>query len=102
MGALAGFAPRIAHQIGSLDLVEDLIVAEYGLGCVNVVPLADPTVVLTAYAVTRTGRATRSPLRVALDRLRPSHRDPAAPELAAPLQVQVHQSASHRRAKQPS
>ena len=26
-GALAGFAPRIAHQIDSLDLVEDLIVA---------------------------------------------------------------------------
>ncbi len=81
LGALAGFAPRIAHQIDSLELVEDLIVAEYGVGLlpvgrptgsgVKVVPLADPTVVLTAYAVTRTGRATWSPLRVVLDRLRP-------------------------------
>jgi DNA-binding transcriptional LysR family regulator len=80
-GALAGFGPRIAHQIDSLELVEDLIVAEYGVGLlpvgtptgsnVKVVPLADPTVVLTAYAVTRTGRATWSPLRVVLDRLRP-------------------------------
>jgi DNA-binding transcriptional LysR family regulator len=81
LGALAGFAPRIAHQIDSLELVEDLIVAEYGVGLlpvgrptgsgVTVVPLADPTVVLTAYAVTRTGRATWPPLRAVLDRLRP-------------------------------
>lgn len=81
LGALAGFAPRIAHQIDSLELVEDLIVGEYGVGLlpvgrptgrgVDVVPLADPTVVLTAYAVTRTGRATWPPLRAVLDRLRP-------------------------------
>jgi hypothetical protein len=38
---------------------------------VKVGPLADPTVVLTAYAVTRTGRATWFPLRVVLDRLWP-------------------------------
>jgi DNA-binding transcriptional LysR family regulator len=81
LGALAGFAPRIAHQIDSLELVEDLIIAGYGVGLlpigrptgsgVKVVPLADPTVILTAYAVTRTGRAMWPPLRAVLDRLRP-------------------------------
>ncbi|OBK73582.1 LysR family transcriptional regulator [Mycobacterium sp. 1274761.0] len=81
LAALAGFAPRIAHQIESLDLVEDLIDSGYGVGLlpvsrpthrgVKVLPLADPTVVLTAYAVTRRGRATWPPLRVVLDRLRP-------------------------------
>jgi DNA-binding transcriptional LysR family regulator len=81
LAALAGFAPRIAHQIDSLDLVEDLIVSGYGVGLlpvnrpthrgVKVLPLADPAVVLTAYAVTRRGRATWPPLRVVLDRLRP-------------------------------
>jgi hypothetical protein len=38
---------------------------------VKVVPLSDPPVILTAYAVTRTGRATWPPLRAVLDRLRP-------------------------------
>jgi DNA-binding transcriptional LysR family regulator len=81
LGALAGFAPRIAHQIDSLELVEDLILAGYGVGLlpvgrptglgVKVVPLSDPAVVLTAYAVTRIGRATWPPLRAVLDRLRP-------------------------------
>jgi DNA-binding transcriptional LysR family regulator len=81
LGALAGFTPRIAHQIDSLDLVEDLIVSGYGVGLlpinrptnpgVTVLPLTDPTVVLTAYAVTRRGRATWPPLRVVLDRLKP-------------------------------
>jgi DNA-binding transcriptional LysR family regulator len=80
LGALAGFAPRIAHQIDSLELVEDLILAGYGVGLlpvgrptglgVKVVPL-DPQVVLTAYAATRIGRATWPPLRAVLDRLRP-------------------------------
>jgi len=78
---LAGCAPRIAHQIDRLELVEGLILAEYGVrllpvgrptgSCVKVIPLADPTVVLTAYAVTQTGRATRSPPCAVLDRLRP-------------------------------
>jgi DNA-binding transcriptional LysR family regulator len=81
LASLAGFAPRIAHQIDSLDLVEDLIVAGYGVGLlpmgrptrsgVKVVALADPKVVLTAYAVTRRGRSSWPPLRVVLDRLRP-------------------------------
>jgi DNA-binding transcriptional LysR family regulator len=81
LGALGGFVPRIAHQIDSLELVEDLIVAGYGVGLlpmgrptgsgVKVVPLSDPAVILTAYAVTRAGRATWPPLRAVLDRLRP-------------------------------
>jgi DNA-binding transcriptional LysR family regulator len=78
---MAGFTPKIAHQIDSLDLVEDLIVAGYGVGLlpigrptgtgVKVLPLADANPILTAYAVTRRGRATWPPLRVVLDKLRP-------------------------------
>lgn len=85
LASLAGFAPRIAHQIDSLDLVEDLIVAGFGVGLlpvgrptgsgVRVLTLSDPEVVLTAYAVTRRGRATWPPLRTVLERLRP----PAGP-----------------------
>lgn len=81
LGALNGFTPRIAHQIDSLELVEDLIAAGYGVGLlplqratgmgVKVVPMRDPRVILTAYAVTRIGRSTWSPLRAVLDRLRP-------------------------------
>ena len=81
LASLAGFSPRIAHEIDSLDLVEDLIVAGYGVGLlpigrpthprVTVLPLTDPKVVFTAYAVTRRGRSTWPPLRVVLDRLRP-------------------------------
>lgn len=81
LGALSGFTPRIAHQIDSLELVEDLIVAGYGVGLlplerptsagIKVVPLAGPTVIHTAYAVTRKGRTNWPPLRAVLDRLRP-------------------------------
>ena len=81
LASLAGFSPRIAHEIDSLDLVEDLIIAGFGVGLlpigrpthpgVTVLPLSDPKVVLTAYAVTRRGRSTWPPLRVVLDRLRP-------------------------------
>lgn len=86
LASMAGFTPRIAHQIDSLDLVEDLILAGYGVGLlpigrptnegVKVLPLADANPVLTAYAVTRKGRSTWPPLRVVLDRLRPP---PGAP-----------------------
>lgn len=82
LGALAGFTPRIAHQIDSLELVEDLIVAGYGVGLlpvgrptgpgVKVLPLDGPEVILTAYAVLRIGRASWPPLRAVLDRLRPA------------------------------
>lgn len=82
LAALAGFTPRIAHQIDSLDLVEDLITGGYGVGLlpvgrptaagVTVMELADPRIVLTTYAVTRRGRADWPPLRAVLDRLRPA------------------------------
>ena len=95
LASLAGFSPHIAHEIDSLDLVEDLIVAGFGVGLlpigrpthpgVRVLPLSDPKVVLTAYAVTRRGRSTWPPLRVVLDRLRPPPGEPLPrPQLAAP------------------
>ncbi|AMO61397.1 LysR family transcriptional regulator [Mycolicibacterium phlei] len=81
LAALAGFTPRIAHQIDSLDLVEDLIVAGYGVGLlplgrptrpgVKVIPMPEPQPLLTAYAVTRRGRAIWPPLRAVLERMRP-------------------------------
>jgi len=40
---------------------------------VKVLPLAEPKAILTAYAVTRRGRATWPPLRTVLDRMRPAH-----------------------------
>ena len=84
LASLAGFSPRITHEIDSLDLVEDLIDAGHGVGLlplarptragVRVLALPAPTVELRTYAVTRHGRAGWSPLRVLLDRLL----DPAA------------------------
>jgi DNA-binding transcriptional LysR family regulator len=81
LASLAGFTPKIAHQIDSLELVEDLIIAGHGVGLlpigrpttagVKVLPLTEPKAVLTAYAVTRRGRATWPPLRTVLDRMRP-------------------------------
>jgi len=81
LASLAGFTPTIAHQIDSLDLVEELIVAGFGVGLlpigrptsagVTVLPLRDPDVILTAYAVTRRGRNDWPPLRAVLDRMRP-------------------------------
>lgn len=80
LASMAGFTPRIAHEIDSLDLVEDLIVGGFGVGLlpierptvpgVTVLPLSEPKVVMTAYAATRRGRSTWPPLRVVLDRLR--------------------------------
>jgi DNA-binding transcriptional LysR family regulator len=77
---LTGFVPRIAHEIDSLELVKDLIIAGYGVGLlpigrpttagVKVLPLSEPKAILTAYAVTRRGRATWPPLRTVLDRMR--------------------------------
>ena len=82
LASLAGFVPRIAHEIDSLELVEDLIIAGFGVGLlpigrpttvgVKVLPLSEPKVILTAYAVTRRGRATWPPLRTVLDRMRPA------------------------------
>jgi DNA-binding transcriptional LysR family regulator len=78
LASMAGFTPRVAHRIDSLELVDDLIVAGRGVALlprdratpgVTVLPLRDPPVELRAYAVTRTGRSRWSPLRAVVDRL---------------------------------
>lgn len=81
LAALAGFTPRIAHQIDSLDLVEDLILDGHGVGLlpvnrpirdgITILRLSDPSVILTAYAVVRRGRSKWPPLQAIIDRLRP-------------------------------
>ncbi|MDP9166673.1 MAG: LysR family transcriptional regulator [Actinomycetota bacterium] len=81
LAALAGFTPRIAHQIDSLDLVEDLILNGYGVGLlpvnrpvragIAVLAIEEPAVLMTAYAATRRGRENWAPLRLILDGLRP-------------------------------
>jgi DNA-binding transcriptional LysR family regulator len=67
LGSMAGVRPRLAHHVDSLDLVEDMIVANLGIGLlpadrstrpgVRVIPLRGPEVELRAYALTRRGRA---------------------------------------------
>ncbi|MGH7293173.1 MAG: LysR substrate-binding domain-containing protein, partial [Myxococcota bacterium] len=94
LAGLAGFTPRIAHEIDSLDLVEDLILGGYGIGLlplsrptragIKVLRLTDPSVVLTAYAVTRRGRANWPPLRLILDRLRPRKHEVAQQDWPRP------------------
>lgn len=94
LASLAGFTPTIAHQIDSLDLVEDLIVAGFGVGLlplgrptragVTVLDLQNPAVTLTAYAVTRRGRSAWSPLRAILDRMRPPSGDLLRPRWPRP------------------
>ncbi len=94
LASLAGFSPRITHEIDSLDLVEDLIDAGHGVGLlpldrptrtgVRVLALPAPAVELRAYAVTRRGRAGWSPLRVLLDRLfEPAARAPGEESLSS-------------------
>ncbi len=79
LASMAGFQPRITHQIDNLDLVEDLVSEGYGVGLlpmhrptqrgISVLPLPGPGVVMTAFAVTRRGRSTWPPLRLILNRL---------------------------------
>ena len=81
LAALTGFTPHIAHQIDSLDLVEDLILAGYGVGLlpmnrppckgISVLRLAEPKIIMTAYAATRRGRENWAPLRLILGGLCP-------------------------------
>jgi DNA-binding transcriptional LysR family regulator len=92
LAALAGFTPRIVHQIDSLDLVEDLILDGHGVGFLpvnrplrqglTILGLSDPNLILTAYAVVRRGRSNWPPLRTILDRIRPQ--TPAVPQEAWP------------------
>ena len=79
LASRAGFIPRVVHRIDSLELLDDLVVADRGVGLlprgrasrrgVSVVRLRDPEVRLRAYAVTRRGRGGWPPLRAVTDRL---------------------------------
>jgi len=74
IASLAGFKPRIAHRVDSLELVQDLIVAGLGIGLlpadghlisgVRLIPLRRPEATLRSYAVTRPGRESWPPLRL--------------------------------------
>jgi DNA-binding transcriptional LysR family regulator len=74
IASLAGFEPRIAHRVDSLELVQDLIVAGLGIGLlpadgrltsgVRLIALHRPEATLRAYAVTRPGRESWPPLRL--------------------------------------
>jgi DNA-binding transcriptional LysR family regulator len=101
LAALAGFTPRIVNQVDSLDRVEDLILDGYGVGLlpvnrptrdgVAILRLSEPSVILTAYAVTRRGRSNWPPLRAILDQLRPQ--SPSLPQENWPRPT-AHPSAS--------
>ena len=79
VASLAGFAPRVAHRVDSLDLVQDLIVAGLGVGLlpagsrtvrgVSLRRLTGPDVLLRSYAVTRTGWERWPPLALVLELL---------------------------------
>jgi DNA-binding transcriptional LysR family regulator len=77
LASLAGFTPRVAHRIDSLELVQDLIEAGRGVallprtwpGGVRVLPLPPPGALLRAYAAVRRGREAWPPLRLLLDRV---------------------------------
>ena len=57
---------------GRLSVAKGLLPLERPTSAgIKVVPLAGPTVIHTAYAVTRKGRTNWPPLRAVLDRLRP-------------------------------
>jgi DNA-binding transcriptional LysR family regulator len=80
VASLAGFTPRIVHRVDSLELVQDLIVAGFGVALLplheptlpglRVLALDAPPVRLRSYAVTRRGRAAWPPLALILDLLR--------------------------------
>jgi DNA-binding transcriptional LysR family regulator len=76
VASLAGFRPRIAHRVDSLELLQDLIVAGLGVGLlpadqplasgVSLLPLTGPDVLLRAVAMTRRGRSRWPPLALVL------------------------------------
>lgn len=86
IASLAGFQPRIVHQIDGLELVQELIVSGLGVGLlpmdqptipgVRLLPLAEPEVTFRSFAATRHGRTNWPPLALLLDLL-------ARPEAAA-------------------
>jgi len=76
VASMAGFEPRIAHRVDSLELVQDLIVAGLGVALlptgqptlpgVRLLPLAAPDVVLRSSAISRRGSAHWPPLALVL------------------------------------
>ncbi|WP_163509504.1 LysR family transcriptional regulator [Fodinicola acaciae] len=80
IGSMAGRQPRLTHQADSLDLVEDMIIANLGVGLlpgdrptqpgVRVLPLRSPEVQMRAYALTRRGREIWPLLALVLRMLR--------------------------------
>jgi DNA-binding transcriptional LysR family regulator len=79
IASMAGFEPRVIHQVDSLDLVDELIVAGLGVGLlpadrrpragVALLPLTDPEVRLRSFVLTRRGRTAWPPLALLLRRL---------------------------------
>ena len=77
--AHAGFTPRIVHRADSLELVQDLIAADLGVGLlpeampmrvgVRLLPLREPEVLLRAFAVVGRGRAAWAPLALVAGKL---------------------------------
>lgn len=92
VAAMAGFQPQITHQADSLDLVEDLVLADLGVGLlpmsrptrpgVQLLPLKQPDITLRAHAKTRHGRDQWPPLALVLNLLQ-SRRDPNADDTLA-------------------
>ena len=76
VASMAGFEPRVAHRVDSLELVQDLMVADLGVGLLpadqptraglDLLPLTDPDVILRSHAVIRRGRADWPPLALVL------------------------------------
>jgi len=76
VASMAGFAPTIGHRADSLELVQDIVAAGLAIGLlptghptlpgVDLVALANPAVVLRAFAVTRVGRQDWPPLALVL------------------------------------
>jgi DNA-binding transcriptional LysR family regulator len=76
VASLAGFQPRITHQVDSLELVQDMILAGLGVGLlpagrpvrrgVALRPLDQPDVTQRPFAVTRRGRSAWPPLALVL------------------------------------
>jgi DNA-binding transcriptional LysR family regulator len=79
IAAEAGFEPEVEHRIDSLELVQELVAAGFGVGLlpadqpalvgVRLLPLTDPQVVLRSYVVTRRGRSGWPPLALVLRKL---------------------------------
>jgi DNA-binding transcriptional LysR family regulator len=72
IASMAGFEPAIAHHIDSLELVQELIVAGFGVGLlpadqkpmpgVTLIPVRHPDVTLRSYVTIRRGRENWPPL----------------------------------------